>query len=53
MNNTHKQSKVSIREEGIDPSKTGADPVFFFQDGVYVPFEQRHWDELSGFKLKL
>ena len=53
MNNTHKQSKTSIRDEGVDPARTGEDPVFFLQGNEYVRFQSAEWGALGTSRLKL
>jgi acyl-CoA synthetase (AMP-forming)/AMP-acid ligase II len=53
LNNTHKQSKTQIREEGVDPNKTGDDPLYILLDNSYVPYTRQNWDLLRAGKLKL
>jgi hypothetical protein len=53
MNNTHKQSKTKLRDDGIDPAKTGEDRMFILLGEEYVPFEQSQWKSLSENRLRL
>ena len=53
MNNTHKQSKTKLREDGIDPTKTGEDRLFILLGDAYVPFEESQWKNLSENRLRL
>ena len=53
MNNTHKQSKTKIRDDGIDPSKTGDDRMFILQGDGYVPFSETQWRGLRENRLRL
>jgi hypothetical protein len=47
MNNTHKQSKTTLRAEGVHPDKTGDDHMYVLQDGKYVEFDRSHWNLLE------
>jgi hypothetical protein len=53
MNNTHKQSKTKIRQEGVDPDNTKEDKVYILLDNSYVPFTREHWERLGSSKLRL
>jgi hypothetical protein len=53
MNNTHKQSKTKIRDEGVDPDKTRGDTMYVLLDNSYVPFTREHWGRLGTSSLKL
>ncbi|KAB5585016.1 hypothetical protein GE09DRAFT_1048225 [Coniochaeta sp. 2T2.1] len=50
---TNKQQKHSLREEGVDPGKTGKDAVFWLRGGTYVRFGRRDWEGLRGGRVKL
>jgi len=50
---TNKQQKHILREEGVDPGKTGADQLFWLKDGIYVPFRVNEWNELQRGAIKL
>jgi hypothetical protein len=49
---TSKHIKTTLREEGVDPDKI-KDPLFWLQDGKYVPFEKDDWVALTAGKVKL
>lgn len=49
----NKQQKAGLRKEGVDPSKMGADLLFWLRDGKYVPFGEKEWRELNGGAVKL
>ncbi|QIW97817.1 hypothetical protein AMS68_003335 [Peltaster fructicola] len=57
LTGTVKQTKVQLRNEGVDPSKTGADPVFYLpslKDGQgYEPFGKKQWDGIVGGSVRL
>jgi hypothetical protein len=53
MNNTHKQSKTGLREEGVNPTKVSDDRLYFLKDGQYVPFSHRNWDSLVSKQARL
>jgi len=50
---TNKQQKHHLRNEGVDPAKTGDDVLFWLNGGTYVTFSQEDWKRLQagGFKL--
>ncbi|OIW22679.1 acetyl-CoA synthetase-like protein [Coniochaeta ligniaria NRRL 30616] len=50
---TNKQQKHHLREEGVDPQKTGEDAVFWLRNGTYQRFTTRDWAELNGGRVKL
>lgn len=50
---TNKQQKHVLRDQGADPDKVGADPLFWLQDGAYRPFERQDWDRLKSGDAKL
>ena len=50
---TNKQQKNVLRDQGVDPSKTGDDLVYWLKGGSYVPFGPSEWAELSAGKVKL
>jgi hypothetical protein len=49
---TIKHIKTALREEGVDPDKV-SDPVYWLQDGHYVPFTRNDWEALKAGKVKL
>lgn len=58
----HKQNKVGLRQEGVDPAKVGTlekqggEDVFYWArpgSDTYEPFSRRDWDSLVGGKVKL
>lgn len=50
---TNKQQKHHLRQEGVDPQKTGDDAVFWLRKGAYVRFTGRDWAGLNGGRVKL
>lgn len=50
---TNKQQKTGLRSEGVDPSKTGSDDVFWLRGDSYVRFGPADWKALQGGKVKL
>ena len=50
---TNKQQKVSLRNEGVDPSKTGDDELFYLKGGEYVSFGENEWKSLNAGNVKL
>lgn len=52
---TLKHQKVTLRNEGVDPSKTGPDDVWWLPPGgeKYVKFGKEDWDGIVGGKAKL
>lgn len=49
----HKQLKVGLRKEGIDPRKIGGDEVYWLQNGAYVKFGEADWNSLIAGKARL
>ncbi|PYH48126.1 putative very-long-chain acyl-CoA synthetase family protein (CefD1) [Aspergillus saccharolyticus JOP 1030-1] len=58
----HKQNKVPLREEGVEPAKLGThvvggqnDQLYWLPPGAegYVPFGEREWKQLVGGTAKL
>lgn len=58
----HKQNKVPLRKEGVEPSKIGTeapdgkDDVFLWlppKSDRYVPFEPKDWEDLSAGQARL
>lgn len=59
----HKQNKVGLRKEGVDPNLTGTeeeagkDDVFLWlepgENNTYVPFTRRDWDRLTRTEVRL
>ena len=58
----HKQNKVGLRKEGVDPAKVGTeekdgmgDVFLWWRPGTskYVPFEKHDWDKLQKNELRL
>lgn len=50
---TNKQQKHVVRAQGVDPTKTGDDELFWLRNGTYVKFSQKDWGELNGGRVKL
>jgi acyl-CoA synthetase (AMP-forming)/AMP-acid ligase II len=52
---TLKHQKVSIRNEGVDPSKIGIDEVFWIEPGddTYKKFEEKDWQRICDGSAKL
>ncbi|KAL2179358.1 uncharacterized protein P884DRAFT_283292 [Thermothelomyces heterothallicus CBS 202.75] len=50
---TNKQQKTNLRSEGVEPSKTGSDNVFWLKGDTYVRFRPEDWEALQGGKVKL
>jgi alkylated DNA nucleotide flippase Atl1 len=50
---TNKQQKTTLRNEGVEPGKTGADDVFWLKGDSYVKFEPGDWKALEVGKVKL
>ncbi|KAL8350024.1 hypothetical protein RB598_005390 [Gaeumannomyces tritici] len=50
---TNKQQKHGMREEGVDPAKTGGDQIYWLRDGTYVPFTPADWAKLSKGDVRL
>ena len=49
----HKQNKVPLREEGVDPDKTGDDRVLWLGEKGYRVFERGHWEDIVQGRLQL
>lgn len=53
----HKQNKVPLKAEGVDPDKvSNGDEVLWIQEGkgdAYVPFTRGDWRDLTKGKAKL
>ena len=58
----HKQNKVGLRKEGIDPNKIGTeekqggDDVFLWlkpNANTYVPFQRQDWEQLGKGEVRL
>ncbi|KAL2841418.1 hypothetical protein BJY01DRAFT_257023 [Aspergillus pseudoustus] len=58
----HKQGKVALREEGVDPGKIGSkvkggegDKFFYLtpESGEYVPFQKGEWEGIVGKSVRL
>lgn len=52
---TLKHQKVSLRNEGVDPSKAGSDELYWLAPGSdsYTPFRKAEWEKLVGGSAKL
>lgn len=52
---TAKQTKVALRNEGIDPDAVGSDLVYWLDPDsrTYQPFKREHWEALKAGKVKL
>mmetsp|Transcript_16508 Transcript_16508/g.36472 ORF Transcript_16508/g.36472 Transcript_16508/m.36472 type:complete len:636 (+) Transcript_16508:47-1954(+) len=52
---TFKQQKVALRDQGVDPSKVGGDPLHWLNPatGSYEPFTQALHEDLEAGKAKL
>jgi acyl-CoA synthetase (AMP-forming)/AMP-acid ligase II len=52
---TNKQQKPKLRMEGVDPARTGSDPVYMLRPGTaaYTRFSGQQWKELEGGQVKL
>lgn len=54
LNNSHKQDKVTLRKEGVDPSKvTNEDRLYVLRAEEYVPLGMREWSEITSGKTRL
>ena len=49
----NKQQKAGLRKEGINLSAIGDDKLLWLRGGKYVPFEEKHWQELNSGNVKL
>ncbi|KXX79669.1 Very long-chain fatty acid transport protein [Madurella mycetomatis] len=45
---TNKHQKNNLRSEGVDPSGTGSDLVFWLKGDSYVKFGRRDWEALQA-----
>ncbi|KLU83768.1 fatty acid transporter [Magnaporthiopsis poae ATCC 64411] len=50
---TNKQQKQELRAQGVDPAKTGGDPIFWAREGTYVPFTAEDWEKLEKGEVRL
>lgn len=52
---TAKQTKVALRNEGVDPDAVGTDLVYWLDPDSreYRPFKREHWEALKAGKVKL
>lgn len=50
---TEKQVKVTLRNEGVDPSNVNTAHVFWLRDGKYVPFGVKDWESLQSGRSRL
>ena len=52
---TLKHQKVTLRNEGVDPAKTGADEIFWLESGAekYTAFSEKDWQRIVGGSAKL
>jgi acyl-CoA synthetase (AMP-forming)/AMP-acid ligase II len=50
---TNKQQKHVLRSQGVDPSKTGDDEVFWLKGETYVRFGRKDWEKLRGGEVRL
>lgn len=52
---TLKHQKVALRNEGVDPERTGNDEVYWLPPGAeaYEPFGKGQWEAVVGGKAKL
>jgi acyl-CoA synthetase (AMP-forming)/AMP-acid ligase II len=52
---TMKHQKVNLRKDGVDPSKTGSDEIFWLPPGEskYVRFGKSDWEKIAGGKARL
>lgn len=55
MTGTMKQTKVALRNEGVEPAKMGEDQVFWLPSSSdrYVRFGEQEWKGLTGGQAKL
>lgn len=49
----HKQNKVPLREEGVDPEKTGDDRVLVLGEKGYRVFERGDWEGIAQGRVQL
>ena len=52
---TMKHQKVTLRNEGVDPSKTGEDEIYWLPPGSskYERFTEADWKKIEGGAAKL
>ena len=50
---TNKQQKNVVRNQGVDPEKTGNDNLYWLKGGKYVEFSRKDWEELNGGRVRL
>ncbi len=52
---TVKQLKVALRNEGVDPTKVGADPLYWLPPGAsaYLPFTGKDYKDIEAGLVKL
>ncbi|KAK3361994.1 hypothetical protein B0T24DRAFT_99515 [Lasiosphaeria ovina] len=50
---TNKQQKHHLRNEGVEPGKTGSDEIFWLNGGTYVSFDPTDWKSLQAGQAKL
>lgn len=53
MTGTNKQQKTSLRNEGVDPARTGPDEIFWLKGDAYVKFSPQDWETLQSGQAKL
>ena len=53
LTGTNKQQKHVVRSQGVDPSKTGDDELYWLKDGTYVKFTSKDWEDLNAGRVKL
>lgn len=50
---TSKLQKSVHRNEGVDPSTTNGDAVYWLQGGKYEPFNKEAWAKIKAGQVKL
>jgi acyl-CoA synthetase (AMP-forming)/AMP-acid ligase II len=50
---TNKQLKHLVRQQGVDPAKTGNNDLYWLKGKTYVKFSRKDWEELNGGRVKL
>ena len=54
LNNSHKQDKITLRKEGVDPSKvTNGDQLYVLRADEYIPLGMNEWSEIVSGKARL
>ncbi|KAF2102811.1 acetyl-CoA synthetase-like protein [Rhizodiscina lignyota] len=54
LNNSHKQDKVTLRKEGVDPTKvSNGDRLYVLRGNEYVPLGVNEWAEIVSGKSRL